>query len=147
MEHIDSTIHAIATINHNDEPRRIALHLYRDEDGAYRWYEAETGADCEVSGNTIDAAKKRAESAWGGPDWELRHETTLRAPRVQKWGFDFYYGAGSSRTDIRSGCVGAQTRDEAEARIRAACPLEIADSRARLAVYICKGQTWPSIVS
>lgn len=66
---------------------------------------------------------------------------------IQKWGFDFYYGSGSARTDIRSGCAGALTRDEAEAMIRAACPAEVADPRARLAVYICKGMTWPPVVS
>lgn len=71
MTHSDTHIHATASIDHNDqEGVRVHLDLYHDDDGEFRWYERETGADTAVSGQHIAAAKASAERAWSGP-WNL----------------------------------------------------------------------------
>ena len=63
-----------------------------------------------------------------------------------KWGFDFYLGTKRNPTYIRSGCVGADTRDEAVNMIRAACPEESNTPGACLRVTHTR-LTWPHIVS
>ena len=63
-----------------------------------------------------------------------------------KWCFDFYLGTKCNPTDIRSGCVGADTRDEAITMIRAACPEESNTRGACLRVTHTR-LTWPHIVS
>ena len=99
MRHAEAKIYAVATINHNDEPRRILLNLYRDEDGAYRWYEAETGVDTEVSGATIEEAQRHAEGAWSGPwDIQLGSETTQRHYELT---YDLPGASGGHRADPR----------------------------------------------
>ena len=71
-----------------------------------------------------------------------KQETILKP----KWCFDFYLGTKRNPTDIRSGCVGADTRDEAIAMIRAACPEESNTRGACLRVTHTR-LTWPHIVS
>ena len=63
-----------------------------------------------------------------------------------KWCFDFYLGTKSNPTDIRSGCVGADSRDEAESMIRCHCVDENADDHAHLKITKTR-LTWPHIVS
>ena len=62
--------------------------------------------------------------------------------QATKYGFDFYLGSGESRTDVKSGCVGALTRDEAESLIRTAFPQESQDRRLSLAIYATQDK-WP----
>ena len=63
-----------------------------------------------------------------------------------KWCFDFYLGTKRNPTDIRSGCVGADTRDEAINMIHTACPDESNTRGASLRITPTK-LTWPHIVS
>jgi hypothetical protein len=63
-----------------------------------------------------------------------------------KWCFDFYFGTKSNPTNIRSGCVGADNKEEAERMIRAACVEEHHDLSLRLRIKPTRF-TWPHIVS
>jgi hypothetical protein len=63
-----------------------------------------------------------------------------------KWCFEFYLGTKRNPTYIRSGCVGADTRDEAVTMIRTACLAESNTRGARLLVIPTR-LTWPHIVS
>lgn len=44
----------------------IGLELRQDSDGAYRWYEESSGADTEVSADTLEGAVEAAGLAWAG---------------------------------------------------------------------------------
>ncbi len=63
-----------------------------------------------------------------------------------KWCFEFYLGTKRNPTYIRSGFVGADTRDEAVTMIRTACLYESNMRGARLLVTPTSF-TWPHIVS
>jgi len=56
----------------------IELVLKHDQDGRWRWYEAGSGADTEVSGSSIRDAYLQAEKAWG-KIWRFRFLPELRA--------------------------------------------------------------------
>lgn len=81
-----------------------------------------------------------------GPTWLVNHKLDPTPTWAPKWGFDFFYGSPSNPMDIRSGCVGADTRDEAYQMVRKACPVEASDPRASLKVCSTK-QRWPRVVS
>lgn len=67
---------------------------------------------------------------------------------AEKWLFDFNFGGSlESRTEVRSGCVGAETREEAEDMIRRACPAESFDDRLRLSIVSDGLLDWPRRVS
>jgi hypothetical protein len=108
----------------------------------HAWETGDYPSDC-------DSASLQQVRNTFGPSWLVRFQLPQAGavPTAQKWGFDFYFGSGSSRTDIRSGCVGADTRDEAEQMVRKACPDEARDYRLSLAIYSGGKQTWPRIVS
>jgi len=61
-----------ATINREGDPDRgrLPLALIRDG-GVYRWIDADTGDDSEVSADSIDAAVDAAYDAWGGGPWDI----------------------------------------------------------------------------
>lgn len=63
-----------------------------------------------------------------------------------KWVFEFYLGTKRNPTYIRTGCVGADTCDEALTMIRTACPYELSMTGGRLRITNTKLK-WPHIVS
>jgi hypothetical protein len=64
MQHSNETVYAKASITATLGAPDIELNLRLDTDGAYRWYEAATGADTEVSGATIKDATNAFAMAW-----------------------------------------------------------------------------------
>lgn len=57
---------ARAEVREKGLARGIRLELRLDADGAYRWYEESSGADTEVSADTLEGALEAAELAWCG---------------------------------------------------------------------------------
>lgn len=79
-----------------------------------------------------------------GPAWLVA--TKLQDDWKPKFCYSFHYGSSSNPTDVRSGCVGADTSLQAAQMIRAACPLESSDPAISLSVFATKLR-WPAIVS
>jgi len=63
----------VATINHNDEDRRIKIVCRKDDEGYYRWYDDETDTEsgCHKA-NSLEQAKEYALACWGSDAWSLK---------------------------------------------------------------------------
>lgn len=63
----------VATINHNDEDRRLKIACRRNDDGRYRWYDTETDDDCGLpAADNLKQAADYAGMAWGSDAWQLK---------------------------------------------------------------------------